>query len=60
MAKWFRLLLTDERGATAIEYGLIVSLIVIAMVASLSGLGNITTTMWKNVHNDVKAAMPQQ
>lgn len=60
MPKWLRLLLLDRRGATAIEYGLIVALIVIAMIASLAALGNTTTVMWNNVHDKVGAVMPTQ
>ena len=33
-------LIRDERGATAIEYGLIVALIAIVMVAALQSTGN--------------------
>ncbi|MGY2735725.1 Flp family type IVb pilin [Sphingomonas sp. UYP23] len=49
-------LLGDKRGATAIEYGLIVALIVIAMIVSLSGLANITIAMWGNVNAKVSTA----
>ena len=42
-----------DQGATAVEYGLIVSLIVIAMMASLGTVANGTRTMWKNVSNEV-------
>ncbi len=44
----------DERGATAIEYGLICSLIVIAMVAALNRFADTTTGMWNNVSNIVQ------
>jgi pilus assembly protein Flp/PilA len=44
----------DERGATAIEYGLICSLIVIAMVAALNRFADTTTGMWNNVSNTVQ------
>ncbi|MBX7496295.1 Flp family type IVb pilin [Qipengyuania sp. 6B39] len=38
----------DERGATAIEYGLIVALIAVAAIVSLQALGNeLSTTMNK-------------
>lgn len=38
----------DERGATAIEYGLIVALIAIAMVVGLQSAGNsLSDTMSK-------------
>ena len=31
---------TDEKGATAVEYALMVSLIAIAIIAAVTGLGN--------------------
>ena len=46
-----RLLGADRRGATAIEYGLIVGLIVIAMMAGLRTLGGGTNGMWGKVLN---------
>ena len=42
----FRRLRSDKRGATAIEYGLIAALIVIAMMAGLSKLGGGANGMW--------------
>lgn len=48
-------LLRDRRAATAIEYGLIVALVVLAMMASLVSLGNVTSTMWNDVSNKVLA-----
>lgn len=53
MKKWLGKIVRDERGATAIEYGLIVSLIVIAMVGALAVLANTTGNMWTNVSNEV-------
>jgi pilus assembly protein Flp/PilA len=49
-------LLRDTRGATAIEYGLIAALIVIAMMAALQGLANETIAMWGNVESDMQDA----
>ena len=46
-------LLRDNRGATAIEYGLIVSLIVIAMIAALEGVANENTGLWAKVTDKV-------
>ncbi|QKS01588.1 Flp family type IVb pilin [Sphingomonas sp. CL5.1] len=46
-------LLRDRRGATAVEYGLIVALIVIAMISSLTNLASVTTGMWNNVSSKV-------
>ena len=42
----FRRLRSDKRGATAIEYGLIASLIVISMMFGLSSLGGGANGMW--------------
>lgn len=51
-----RRLVRDRQGGTAIEYGLIAALIVIAMIASLKGLANVTTGMWNNVSAQVDAS----
>ncbi|QLC23780.1 Flp family type IVb pilin [Parasphingopyxis algicola] len=55
MKNWLGRIVRDERGATAIEYGLIVSLIVIAMVGALVVLADTTTNMWNDVSNNVSA-----
>ncbi len=44
-----RNLLSNEQGATAIEYGLIVALIAIAAMGALSGLGGGVGGMWTNL-----------
>ena len=49
-------LLRDTRGATAIEYGLIVALIVIAMMAALEGVANENTGLWAIVKEKVTTA----
>ena len=49
-------LLKDERGASAVEYGLIVALIVLAMIAAFTQVATATTTMWNNVSDKVKSA----
>ncbi|MFL6745067.1 MAG: Flp family type IVb pilin [Sphingomicrobium sp.] len=52
-----RRLLTDKKGATAIEYGLIAALIVIAMMGALSRLGGGAGGMWSNIANDAETYM---
>ena len=42
-----------EQGATAVEYGLIVTLIVIAMFAALGNVAGSTISMWNEVSNKV-------
>ena len=50
-------LLTDQRGATAIEYGLIASLIVIAMMGGLQALGGGAGGMWTRIASNVQNSM---
>ncbi|WP_231727560.1 MULTISPECIES: Flp family type IVb pilin [unclassified Sphingomonas] len=59
MKNQVRRLIADQKGATAIEYGLIVSLVVIAMVASLSSVGSVTSEIWNNVSTKVSENSPQ-
>ncbi|MBA3864609.1 MAG: Flp family type IVb pilin [Erythrobacter sp.] len=47
----------DQHGATAIEYGLIAALIVIAMSASLSSVADSTIDMWNEVEAKSSEAM---
>lgn len=42
-----------EQGATAVEYGLIVSLVVIAIIASVKNVADSTNGMWATVSNKV-------
>jgi pilus assembly protein Flp/PilA len=48
--------LRDPRGATAVEYGLIVAMIVIVMVVALKQVANANTDIWRNVSEKVSAA----
>jgi pilus assembly protein Flp/PilA len=50
-------LVGDQSGATAIEYGLIIALIVIAMIAALQGVATTTADMWTRVESESVAAM---
>lgn len=53
----FKKLLQDRSGATAIEYGLIVALIVIAIMASMQSVANENTGLWAVVRDNVEANM---
>jgi pilus assembly protein Flp/PilA len=44
-------ILRCERGANAIEYALVASLISIAAIAGMNSLGNKIDTMFNNVSN---------
>jgi len=42
-----------KRGATAVEYGLIIAMIVLAMIGALNHVATKTNSMWSNVANEV-------
>jgi pilus assembly protein Flp/PilA len=50
------LLSRDTKAATAIEYGLIAALVVIAMMTAMMGVATITTDMWNDVSTKVEGA----
>ena len=56
MLELIRRITRCEQGATAVEYGLIVSLIVIAIVASLGEFGEGSKSMWNQVSNKMISA----
>lgn len=56
MLKFFRGIASCQMGATAVEYGLILSLLVIAMMAALGNVAGSTTGMWNNVSNEITDA----
>lgn len=47
----------DTSGGTAVEYGLIVSLIVIAIIVSVQAVASATTDMWQDVETKATQAM---
>ena len=49
----FRSLRGCKKGATAIEYGLIAALIVVAMVSALSQMGGGSNGMWTKIKDAV-------
>lgn len=56
LVRTIRDVMHDRRAATAVEYGFILALIVLAMMASLGSVANQTTGMWGNVSNKVQTA----
>jgi len=56
LIRFIRRLARNRRGATAIEYGLILSLIVITMVGAFVEVANTTVNMWGNVNGKMERA----
>jgi pilus assembly protein Flp/PilA len=50
MAKIFKML-KNEKGATAIEYGLIAALIAVAAIGAMTSIGTKLGTTFNNVSN---------
>ena len=55
--KCLRTLRIGDRGATAVEYGLIAALIVVAIIGGLKTLGGGAGGMWGKVSNVVSNNM---
>jgi pilus assembly protein Flp/PilA len=49
MRLFFATIIRDTKAATAVEYGLICAMIVLAMVAALNSVAGNTISMWNNV-----------
>ena len=50
----FLKLIKNNKGATAIEYGLIAALIAVAAIGAMQGIGNKLNTTFNNVSNHLK------
>ena len=53
MFKRFVKLMNDSKGATAIEYGLILAMVFLAMIVGVSNFAATTINMWGYVANEV-------
>ncbi len=54
--RWLRRFGASIRGATAIEYGLILALVALSIMASLIEVANTTTGMWNKINTEVTKA----
>ncbi|MBH5322823.1 Flp family type IVb pilin [Aurantiacibacter sediminis] len=53
---FFKNMIRDEQGATAIEYGLIAALIAVAAITAMQSLGNELSTTFNNVKTELDEA----
>ena len=58
MVQILKKLKTDDRGATAVEYGLIIALIFLAMIGGVNAFSSTAIDMWNNVSDAVAAVRP--
>jgi pilus assembly protein Flp/PilA len=56
MRKLLKAIASDISGATAVEYGLILAMVFLAMLAAVQNFGNSSISMWNSIAEKVKAA----
>ena len=54
--RFFKTMLRDEAGATAIEYGLIAALIAVAAITAMNNLGTELSTTFNDVKTELQGA----
>lgn len=57
LSQFLKQLLNDDSGATAIEYGLIASLVVIASIGAFDAVANENTGLWAVISSEVSENM---
>ena len=55
LVRLMRRLIKTQKGATAVEYGLIAALVVLTMMVALINVADTTSGMWGNVSTKVQA-----
>jgi len=55
--QFIRKMLKNEKGATAIEYGLIAALIAVAAIGAMTSLGTKLGGTFNNVSGNLKSAL---
>jgi pilus assembly protein Flp/PilA len=57
LTKFLKHIGNDSQGATAVEYGLILSLVVLAMIGALQSVGTSNTNQWGTVSDETSNVM---
>lgn len=50
---FIRMLAKDEKGATAIEYGLLAALISVAIIVTVTALGGTLESVFSSINSDL-------
>lgn len=56
MTAFLRQLARDQKGATAVEYGLILALVFLAMLGAVQAFGQNAIAMWDNTSTKIVEA----
>jgi pilus assembly protein Flp/PilA len=57
MKSMFKRLVRDDRGTSAVEYGMICAMIVLAMLTALKGVANENNGIWGTFANKTQQAI---
>ena len=58
LIKWYIAIKESQRGATAVEYGLIVALIAVVIIAAVTLLGTQISTIFTYIKDTLVTATP--
>ncbi|MFM0200101.1 Flp family type IVb pilin [Paraburkholderia fungorum] len=58
MKKFTQRFLRDNKGVTAIEYGLIAGLLVVVIATAVSGMGGKLTSLFSGIGDQLNSATP--
>jgi pilus assembly protein Flp/PilA len=54
---WSHRFLADEIGATAVEYAVLLALILVAVIAAITSVGNSTSGLWSGDISTISTAV---
>ncbi|WP_088310593.1 Flp family type IVb pilin [Novosphingobium sp. B 225] len=57
MKAYLKRVVNDSTGTSALEMGLICSLVVLTMLGALQGFGNATQSTWETINNESAKAV---
>jgi pilus assembly protein Flp/PilA len=52
-----RRFLADEQGPTAVEYAVMLALVLVAVIGAVNAVGNATSSKWQNNANQINNAV---
>lgn len=57
IASFVRQFVADESGPTAVEYAVMLALVLMAVISAINAVGNSTSAMWQNDANKINSAV---
>lgn len=56
-ASFVQKFLNDESGPTAVEYAVMLALVLMAIISAINAVGNSTSAMWQDDANKINSAV---